>query len=69
VLLTIGEDSKTSAATGRGLYVPRFLPGLVAKVYVAYVTELLPIRSRRQKNFSKPASFAIQMESVGRQTP
>jgi hypothetical protein len=44
VLLTITAYSKMQWKTGKSSYVPRFLPGVVAKVYVAYITQILPVR-------------------------
>jgi hypothetical protein len=43
-LMTVTAYSKSQWATGRSSYVPRFLPGIVAKVFVAYIMQILPVR-------------------------
>jgi hypothetical protein len=43
-LMTVTRYSKTQWSSGRSSYIPRFLPRIVAKVFVAYVTQILPVR-------------------------
>jgi hypothetical protein len=63
VLFTITAYSKPQWIAGTSSYVPRFLPGIVAKIYVVYNTQILPIRRYLASLMAKDAGISPSDES------